>query len=73
MELPLARFVQPWVLCEHSSRGENTVWIYDLELNEPPLIQVDGLEIVEVEWLTPEQALARELTSHLREYMNDVA
>ena len=49
------------------------MWIYDLELNEPPLIQVDGLEIVEVEWLTPEQALARELTSHLREYMNDVA
>ena len=73
VELPLARFVQPWVLCERSARGENTVWIYGLACSEQPLVQVDGLEIVSVEWLTPEQALARELTGHLREYLNAVA
>ena len=49
------------------------LWRHGLACSEPPRIQVDGLEIVEVEWLTPEQALARELTGHLREYLNDVA
>jgi hypothetical protein len=32
------------------------LWIYGLPCSEPPLIEVDGLGIVEVEWLTPAQA-----------------
>ena len=49
------------------------LWCQGLACSEQPLVHVDGLEIVAVEWLTPEQALARELTGHLREYLNDVA
>ena len=49
------------------------LWCHGLACSEQPLIQVDGLEIVAVECLKPEQALARELTGHLREYLNAVA
>jgi hypothetical protein len=42
-------------------------WCQGQTGSEPPLIQMEELEIVEVEWLTPEQALAQEITGHLRE------
>ena len=36
------------------------LWCQGLACSERPLLQVDGLKIVAVEWLKPEQALARE-------------
>lgn len=59
----------PWSCRERSAGGENTVWIFALQLEQEPAIRVDGLEIVGWQWLTPQQALGQPLAGHLREYL----
>jgi 8-oxo-dGTP pyrophosphatase MutT (NUDIX family) len=38
----------PWGVSELSAGGRNTVWIFPLALQEPPALQPDGLEIVDL-------------------------
>jgi 8-oxo-dGTP pyrophosphatase MutT (NUDIX family) len=71
LELQSMQLGEPWVVTEHSERGRNTVSIYTLNMAEEPEIEVDGLEIIDFHWLIPQQALARNLTTHLRRYLVD--
>jgi 8-oxo-dGTP pyrophosphatase MutT (NUDIX family) len=60
---------EPWTITERSKRGRNTVTILALPVVDQPAIGIDNLEIVGVQWVTREEALALEITSHLREYL----
>lgn len=71
LELQSMQLGEPWVVTEHSERGRNTVSIYTLNMAEEPEIEVDGLEIIDFHWLIPQQALGRNLTTHLRRYLVD--
>lgn len=63
------QLLEPWQLTECGPGGLNTVTIFSLPLRSRPELVIDGLEIVAVHWLRPEQALARELPSHVRRYL----
>ena len=64
------QLVDPWQITERSPGGLNTVTIFTLPVQKRPALKVDGLEIVASHWLSREQALARELTGHVRCYLN---
>ena len=63
---------EPWSITERSRRGRNTVTILAWHLVDQPAIRIDNLEIVGVRWVTREEALALEITSHLREYLQSL-
>ena len=63
---------EPWTITEHSKRGPNTVTILAWHLVDQPAIGIDNLEIVGVRWVTREEALGLEITSHLREYLHSL-
>jgi 8-oxo-dGTP diphosphatase len=63
---------EPWTITERSRRGRNTVTILAWHLVDQPAIRIDNLEIVGVRWVTREEALALEITSHLREYLQSL-
>lgn len=69
LRVRLDQLADPWSCRERSAGGENTVWIFALQLQQEPAIRVDGLEIVGWQWLTPQQALQRPLIGHLRAYL----
>ena len=58
-----------WGVSELSTGGRNTVWIFPLVLHEQPALRPDGLEIMACHWLSREQALERQLPTHLRAYL----
>ena len=64
--------VEPWTITEPSRRGPNTVTILAWPVVDQPVIGIDNLEIVGVRWVTREEALALEITSHLREYLHSL-
>lgn len=52
---------------EHMWEGrQDHVVIFELSVEEPPSIQIDNREVVRAEWLTPEEALSRNLFPPLR-------
>lgn len=52
---------------EHMWEGrQDHVVIFELSVDEPPVIQIDNREVVRAEWLTPEEALSRNLFPPLR-------
>ncbi len=59
----------PWQITETSARGKNTVTIFALQVARAPAIRLDGLELVAAHWLTTQEALARPLVSHVRDYL----
>jgi 8-oxo-dGTP diphosphatase len=64
------QLLDPWQITERSPGGLNTVSIFTLPVHTRPPLVIDGLEIVAVQWLSRQQALARELPGHVRCYLN---
>ena len=60
---------EPWDFTERSTRGVNTVTIFSVELAIRPTLRVDGLEILNCQWLAHTEALEHPITGHLREYL----
>jgi 8-oxo-dGTP pyrophosphatase MutT (NUDIX family) len=58
-----------WGVSALSRGGRNTVWIFPLVLHDQTALQPDGLEITACHWLSREQALERQLPTHLRAYL----
>jgi len=48
---------------------QDTLDIYELEMDEAPNVQVDDREVVRAEFHTPEEALGMEIVPHLEEYL----
>ncbi len=49
--------VDPWSCTRTYAGGSNTVTIFSLQLRDEPVVQVDGLELVGIRWLTMPEAL----------------
>ena len=60
---------EPWAFTERSVRGINTVTIFSVGLAKRPVVQVDGLEILDCLWLSRTDALNYPITEHLRAYL----
>jgi 8-oxo-dGTP pyrophosphatase MutT (NUDIX family) len=65
------RFVRTVV--HDSDYKEDHTHLFELEMGELPRLELDGREVVEAEWMTLEQALARELTTPARAYLEALA
>jgi 8-oxo-dGTP pyrophosphatase MutT (NUDIX family) len=68
--------VQPRRL-EHAYHGthsfehrQDTLDIYEIELDQEPTVRVDNREVVRAEFLTPEEALGMKVVPHLAEYLS---
>jgi 8-oxo-dGTP diphosphatase len=57
----------------HGSRGferrKDTVSIWEVQLDAPPSIRVDGREVIWAGWRTPSEARSLELLPHVRDYL----
>ncbi len=62
----------PWGCTELSAGGRNTVTIFAWHPTGQPEIRVDGLEIKGCQWLKREEALAKPLPNHLRDYLSTI-
>ena len=48
---------------------EDTVTIWEIVLDAPPPLRVDGRELVWADWKTPAEARALRLLPHLQDYL----
>jgi 8-oxo-dGTP pyrophosphatase MutT (NUDIX family) len=48
---------------------QDTLDIYELEVDEAPSIRVDDREVVRAEFYTPDEALSMKIVPHLEEYL----
>lgn len=64
-----AALLDPWQITEASAGGQNTVTIFRVVLDQAPALEPDGLEIVACHWLSREEVLQHQITSHLRAYL----
>ncbi len=57
----------------HGSRAfehrVDTVDIFELHLEDPLHVEIDGRELVRADWKTPEEACATRMVPHLRDYL----
>jgi len=49
---------------------QDTLDIYELEVDDAPNVQVDNREVVRAEFYTPDEALGMEIVPHLEEYLS---
>jgi 8-oxo-dGTP pyrophosphatase MutT (NUDIX family) len=49
---------------------QDTLDIYELEVDSAPNVQVDNREVVRAEFLTPDEALSLQIVPHLDEYLS---
>jgi len=49
---------------------QDTLDIYELEMDDAPNVQVDNREVVRAEFYTPDEALGMEIVPHLDEYLS---
>ena len=49
---------------------KDTLDIYELEVDDPPNVQVDDREVVRAEFHTPSEALDMRIVPHLEEYLS---
>lgn len=49
---------------------QDTLDIYELEVDSEPNVQVDNREVVRAEFLTPDEALSLQIVPHLDEYLS---
>jgi hypothetical protein len=49
---------------------QDTLDIYELEMDAAPNVQVDNREVVRAEFHTPNEALGMEIVPHLEEYLS---
>lgn len=49
---------------------QDTLDIYELDMETEPKVQVDNREVVRAEFLTPDEALSMQVVPHLDEYLS---
>ena len=49
---------------------QDTLDIYELEVESEPNVRVDNREVVQAEFLTPDEALDKQIVPHLDEYLS---
>jgi 8-oxo-dGTP diphosphatase len=67
--IPPAAFTLGWHGSRRFESREDTVTIWEVLLDEPPPIRVDGRELVRADWKTPAEARSLRLLPHVREYL----
>lgn len=50
---------------------QDTLDIYELEVDDEPRVQVDDREVVRAEFRTPDEALGMQVVPHLEEYLSN--
>lgn len=50
---------------------QDTLDIYELEVDDEPRVQVDDREVVRAEFRTPDEALGLQVVPHLEEYLSN--
>lgn len=70
LTVKLHQLMDPWQIRENSVQGRNTVTIFALHAEEPPAVEIDGLEIVGYHWLYRNEIMARPIHKHLWTYLN---
>ena len=63
------RLVQAYHGTHLFEHRQDTLDIYELEMEDAPEVRVDHREVVRAEFCTPEEALGMEIVPHLEEYL----
>jgi 8-oxo-dGTP diphosphatase len=67
--IPPATLELGWRGSRRFESREDTVTIWEVVLDSPPAIRVDGRELIWAGWKTPAEARSLRLLPHLREYL----
>lgn len=67
--IPASTFREGWHGTLPFEHRRDTLTIWEMVLEEPPPMRVDGLEVIWAGWKTPEEARALPLLPHLQDYL----
>jgi 8-oxo-dGTP diphosphatase len=67
--IPPAAFTLGWHGSTRFESREDTVTIWEIRLDAPPPIRVNGRELVWADWKTPAEARSLRLLPHLHDYL----
>jgi 8-oxo-dGTP diphosphatase len=67
--IPAAAFKLGWCGSRRFESREDTVTIWEVLLDAPPVIRVNGRELIWAGWKTPAEACSLPLLPHLRAYL----
>lgn len=69
IEVPADQLRLAQTICSRCESKHDTGHFFEIEFSTPPPVRVDGREVIQADFETPRQALARELSGPVRIYL----